>query len=344
MFKPSSFILIVLTFLSVTFNVVGQYFTTNPSQTSGLITICKGQTVTFTNVSINPNNDQLTWDFINMSEPNTSNDQPFNVVFDSEGLFEATLYLGSPSNKYFVKINVLSSSGPNPNLELYNDATYMNSSDISSGEINGIKVFKRCNNNSVGGTFVLKDNQTHPSGTIQTLDWGEGAPQSFNTSSTSSPIFSHTFTSSGSYNLTYTVTYPGGCSSVVKSRVFMGQAASINIASNPTIKSCAPFKGTFLIEGNNVDDSETIYTVKYNDGTPDQIYTSFSDIPKPIEHIFTKSSCGAISGGRYPNSFEILAEAMGTCSEISSTAGSSRYYVSSPLFSIPGYDHANVLS
>lgn len=126
----------------------------------------------------------------------------------------------------------------------------------------------------------------------------------------------------GTYQLKFIVTGANGCLDTTNYKVFIGGNPAVGLGNPGNTAVCTGSSLTFPVTNTQSNPPGTIYTVHFNDGSPDKVYTS---APDTIIHFFNKSSCGTTSGS-YTNSFSATITASNPCS--SSEAVVSPIYVS----------------
>ncbi len=284
-------------------------FTSNPPASNNTISICLNQAIVFTNTSSNiPNNATTLWTF-NGGSPNTSSStSSVSVVYPTAGTYSVKLKINNDS---LVKTVVVGTSvGPQASLNL----TSNSSQGFSTTTYNGLTLFRRCGNGvSLGNfQFSVSNFSQYPSGTSQTIDWGDGQIESFTTSSVS-----HLYGSQGEKTLTYTVTYPNGCTATTTYLIFVGNGPpSLGIAGNAT-STCLGSNYSYFLNAQSNPIPGTTYQIIYNDGSPTEYYNTFSDIPTPTTHVFNVSSCGnttIYNTQQFNNTFNILVNGINGCS------------------------------
>lgn len=190
-------------------------FTSNPPAASNIISICQNQAIVFTNTSTNiPTNATTLWTFNGGSPATSTSTNSVSVVYPSSGTFIVKLEINNVS--ITKTVNVGGSVGPQATLVLPpNPAT-----GFSTTTYNGFTLFRRCGNGVSNGSFNFTDPNysQYPIGTTQFVDWGDGSTSSFTSATISKP----SPYGQGERTLTYTVTYPNGCSATTTYLVFVG--------------------------------------------------------------------------------------------------------------------------
>ncbi|MEI6574644.1 MAG: PKD-like domain-containing protein [Bacteroidota bacterium] len=117
---------------------------------------------------------------------------------------------------------------------------------------------------------------------------------------------SHNYTSQGYHYITYTVTgaSPDYCKTTKHETVYIGSIPQGNLTNPGATIGCAPLYVSYPISPGYINNpAGTQYTVKYSDGSSDEIYSQ-SNVPSAISHTFYKSSCGTNSD-HFNNAFQI---------------------------------------
>jgi gliding motility-associated-like protein len=282
-------------------------FTTIPAASGGIVSICEGQSVTFTSTSTQTLPTTIyTWNFGNGANPATATGiGPHNVTYTGAASFTSnvTLTVNNNNNLPFsnasttVNVTVIAL----PNLSLLS-----NGSGFSSTTLNGQLLFKKCGSQTPE-QFDFQSN--YGSGISQTFNWGDG------TSSTQAAMtgnqISHIFPV-GQFTVTHTV-ISNGCSETRQYIVFNGEAPIISISGSGQ-NFCLPSPFSVDISSNNVPID---YAVAFSDGTPAQFFNTANDTT--ITHLFTTTSCGVdylYAPGIPPieNAFSVSVVAQNYCS------------------------------
>ena len=282
-------------------------FSTSPTANNNTITICQGSNILYTNTSTGTNaSTNYTWTFQGGNPANSNQVGPHLVTYSNTGTFTTTLNLGNGVTAQ--KTVVVVANNTIPSLTLNNNAA----AGYSSTTINGVTVFRRCGFNT--GLFNFVDNLvgTFPAGTTYNIIWGDGSPNG-----TVAPPFSHTYSSQGNYNLTYQVTFPGGCTFTQNYSVFVGNNAPTISLTGSGAASCLPNPYSFTIGTQGAVTPGTVFQIIYNDGTPTTYLNGLNPNPQTINHVFSQTSCGinsTIQNATYNNAFSIQVLASNACS------------------------------
>lgn len=186
----------------------------------------------------------------------------------------------------------------------------------------GIPVFRICNNVTSEFTFANASSTTAVN-TNYSIVWGDGSPD-FNQNDWTTTT--HTY-DVGIYTLEYTITRNNGCSLTTEYIVFVGSNPAVSLGNPGNTDICNSSPLTFPITGTDNNPPGTIYTVTFNDGSPQQTFNH--PPPASITHTFDISSCNTTSSdgsNTYENSFSANIIASNPCS--SSSVGVVPIYVS----------------
>jgi gliding motility-associated-like protein len=296
-------------------------FTSIPAAVNGVITICKNQTITYTNTSTGTSsNTNYSWAFQGGNTTSSSTFGPHTITYTTAGNYTTTLTIGSSVST--VNVVVQNVIGNIASISI--DPNYT-SFGYSTTTINGQDIIRYCGtstpySSNVQFGFVLPN---YPSTANVTIDWGDGTTNAYVGGGAS---ITHTYNGAlqNAYNLTVTVSDNNSCPSVKTYSVFLGVAPTIQISGNGT-DVCMPQNYTFNLLSNNVPG--TNYQVIFNDNSPAlNLSVPFSSA---ITHTFNSTSCGTtsvISGGNgsqinYPNSFSASVIASNSCGTTFSTIG-----------------------
>ena len=199
--------------------------------------ICIGQTVTFPNNS-SPAPVSSTWDF---GDGTTSSQINPTKTFLTGGTFPVRL------------VN---------NYGNCADSITQNVTVITQPAVN----FRSNDSTSCRVPFTVQFTDLSPSANTWLWDFGDGG-----TSNLQNP--SHTYTTPGSYNVSLTITLPGGCSNTLTKQQYIRiGGTTINIPTAPT-GGCIPF--TFSPQA-LIQSTDSIVSYQWNMGEPGGIYTTQS--------------------------------------------------------------------
>ena len=290
-------------------------FQTNPIPVSGVITICQGNTITFSSNSTNvfPGS-TFSWVFGTGATPATANTVGPHVVQYNTATAGTTVTLtvtnpNGQSNS--MSKTVVVNATPVSNLILANTGA-----SFGTTTVNGITLFKRCVSQNTTSTNFLWNVSTIP-GTTQTFNWGDASPNGTQVNIIAGQI-SHTY-GLGAYTLTHTLTNAAGCQTIKQYYIFNGDAPTISVSGSGQT-TCLPYPYEIGILSNNIPGTQ--YTVSFTDGTPSSIFSTVNDTT--ISHIFNTSSCGQ----SYPvgpiiinNAFSSTIVAQNACGTTFATVG-----------------------
>jgi hypothetical protein len=287
-------------------------FSTIPSAVNGIISICQGNAIYYTNTSTGTNNQtNYNWTFQGGNPINANLVGPHNVTYNTAGNYTTTLNLGG-GNTATVNVVVTNNAAPQAVLTMTNNGNY------SSIVYNGATIFRKCGGNSIGNfNFTDPNMASNPAGTTYLISWGD------NTTSTipagAAPQWPHSFTGQGNYTLSYTVTFPGGCTTTSTYQVYVGNFAPAITLAGSGSSSCLPNNYSFTLgTGNTTPSIGTTFQVIYNDGSPVTIINGLgANNLDTIFHQFTNTSCGVnstIQTTVYQNAYAIQVLASNVCS------------------------------
>ena len=290
-------------------------FLSNPSLNAGVITICQGQSITFTNTSTNVMaGTTYSWSFGTGASPVSSNlVGPHTVQYNTATPgTSVTLTVTNPNGQSnTLSRTIVVNASPVSNLVLANTGN-----SFSTSVTNGVTLFKRCVSQNITSTNFLWNVANVP-GTTQTFVWGDATPNGTQANIVAGQI-SHTY-GLGSFTLTHIVTNLNGCSTIKQYLIFNGDAPTINVSGSGQT-TCLPFPYEIDILSNNIPGTQ--YTVSFTDGTPSSVFSTINDTT--ISHIFNTSSCGQ----SYPvgpiiinNAFSSTIVAQNACGTTFATVG-----------------------
>ncbi|MFN5910335.1 MAG: hypothetical protein ACK45H_03275, partial [Bacteroidota bacterium] len=298
-------------------------FITNPAPIAGTITICEGQSITYTNTSAGyPPNANTVWNFQGGSPGSSNQLGPHTIQYNNDGNFTTTLTIQGDQAQ--VSVVVLDVGGLQATMTLMNTVAQ----GFSTGQFQNLTYFRYC-----GGPFGPYTGNipfnfsvpAYPAGSQINIDWGDGTPNT-NLTAPVAGNFGHLYNGAAGNErlITITVTLPNGCSFSNTYGVFLGVQPTINISGNGS-EACLPNNYTFNLLSNNIPNTD--YQIVFSDNsTPVNLTTPFSPL---ITHEFTGSSCGTNSsvpgpGGstiQYQNAFAATVIATNACGNTFSTIG-----------------------
>ena len=274
-------------------------FTFNPNGS------CAGENVVFVDQSIGSNL-EYSWDFGNPLSPNNSST-------NANSSHQFVTY-GNGTSNFTVTLTVTDNNGC---TDTYTETVMVTQSPdplITDSDI--FSPFVSCG--PPGTIFEIEINNgsiTQATNTNYTIDWGDDSGVH---SCADFSTLSHIYANSGFFDITVTVDGENGCSTQAVYEVFFGNNPSVALGGGNTIGLCAPTESlSFPILNTDNNPPGTIYTVSYNDGSPDEIFTH--PPPVAVEHVFNGSSCGTTSLGGFANSFHVRIIAENPCGQSSST-------------------------
>jgi gliding motility-associated-like protein len=294
-------------------------FTTNPAAVNGTVTICRGQSITYTDTSTAVGtNPTYAWSFPGGTVTAANTAGPHTITYPTAGNYTTILAVNGSSTSLNVIVTASVSSNPvitvTPNIgwviATFNNANY----------------FNYCADGSTGGLFLFSTNSTNTNAaTIHSIDWGDGSPISNYTGSNVVDEF-HAYGSNGLFQITYTVVLSSGCSATRTYNVFIGANPSASIINYGVPVLCNPGSVQYNIIPGGQNTPGTIYTFQVNDNSPPQTFTH-AQVTAPgftVTHVFNTISCGTssnINGTVYPNSFQASITTSNPCGSSSSAIG-----------------------
>lgn len=290
-------------------------FSTNPAPNAGVVVLCTGSTITFTNTSTNitPGAEYL-WSFPGASPSSANGVGPHTISYASAGNYTATLTVNGQSES--VQVNVV--DGPVPVMAL------VAGSNFTNGTYNGQPYFLHCDGSSVSFLSLSSNSTGTDANTVHTISWGNGQPDFVFTGTNFlfHPVNmnSSTFYSPGTYTLTYSIDN-GVCISTLSRQVYSGTPPGGTIQNVNQVQSfCIP--GNVLYQINpQANGPGTNYEIVFNDGS-NSTYSFVHPPPTFITHEFPQNSCGSVStfdGTTYFNSFSVTMNTINPCGQ--STSG-----------------------
>jgi len=303
--KSLLFLVVLLSFGFAFSQVVPAFNAVPAANGNNTIVVCQGQTVLYTNASTGTNNQtNYNWTFQGGNPNNSNQVGPHSVTYNNAGNYTTTLNLGN-GNSTQVNVNVVANNFT-PAL------TIQNSGQFSTTTFNGVTIFRRCGGGNTGNfTFTDPNFATYPAGTTFNYSWGDGTSGSGNPTS-----ILHSYVGQGYYPLTYSVTFPSGCTFSVNYQVYVGGNPPAITLSGSGSASCLPNPYSFTLGTPTTPSVGTVFQIIYNDGTPTSFINSLSPNPLTINHVFNQTSCGinsTIQSTTYTNSYAIQVVATNGC-------------------------------
>ena len=283
--------------------VVVPSFSSNPAAVAGTITICNGQSITYTNTSTGVNaGSTYAWSFAGGNTTTSNSAGPHTITYPTAGNYTTILSVDGISTS----VNVVVINVTLPALTITNTGT-----GYSTSIQNGVTVFTRCGFNFGVFQFVDLSTSSYPSGTTFSVDWGDGT-------AIVTSIGSHNYTTAGLYNLVYTINYSSGCSVTKNYSVYVGNPPPTVTISGSGGLACNPSSYQFSILTSNNTIPGTTYTITINDGSAPIVFPNgLPSNPYVLNYHFPNTSCGTnstINNSVYADSFSIQVVASNPCS------------------------------
>lgn len=264
-------------------------FTYSPSSN-----ICSGTPVSFS-VTAPQGGTSYSWSFQGGGTASgTSSSHTFSSIGSSTTTFSVTLTA--------TKNGCSTSTSQNISIKQQPDAAIV--------DVANTQEYTNCGGGNLD-VEIVSTSTTQSTNTNYTINWGDGsALYSGSTIPSTPPGVTHSYSGSGYFTITETVT-SNGCSASNTYSAFNGTNPSGSLG-NPggTTGLCSPASLSFPINGAGGNTPGTLYIITVNDGTaPD----TFSQPPPPsFSHIFNLSSCGYTTPS-YTNSFYVKMQAINQC-------------------------------
>lgn len=267
--------------------------------------VCFGDTVSFSNNSTNATSYQ--WNF---------GDGGTSTAIDPDYVYDANV-TGNGITNYAVTLTASNQGCSANNSKVIHIKQLPDPSIVSP-----VTGFNNCGNASTTNPSFLLEiyNISNTNNTLYSVDWGDGS-SSFDTSSYN--IKDHTYSNIGVYNVTSTVTGANGCVN--------SETHTVKNISNPAIvfgnagnsNGCSPIEFCFPISGFSNNDTSTVYTINFGDGTPPVVFNH--PPPDSICHIYTETSCGNIESF-CTDCFVATITAKNACDSTANTTSSIRVF------------------
>ncbi len=349
--------------LSIVFLFIGSFgfgqtasFTTTPAAVNGVVSVCQGSTLLFTNIT--QNNTTLAgpttfaWSFGNGQTSTIAG--PHAITYNTPGTYTVTLNITDNGIIFQPATVTVIVSGPPPIIPTIGPGNLCTQTYTS----NGVTVFQTssgngcgCLNQNMGPAISLLNTDQYPAGTVAQIYWGgngtianggTSGSTTFNgpfpTSAANTSSFTgQTFAGSnnlghysgsgasgqGSYNLIYALTFPNGCT--YSSYYIMSWGGGlIDFCANSSLTACIPFNYQLCF---NSQFPGNTYTINWGDNTPPTVFTypNLPTYPNVVQHSYAASCTG--SGIAVP--YNITVTATNLCPNSSTTNSQGPFFVSS---------------
>ncbi len=124
------------------------------------------------------------------------------------------------------------------------------------------------------------------------------------------------FNTPGSYQMKLSIGNSCGIDDTTLNFTVVDSSPSLSLGSPGNTQQCAPANFDFTLSNFEFNSAETIYTVAYDDGSENQVFSH--PPPSIVSHTFTVSSCGQTSSVfNYPDAFSVKITALNSCSQSS---------------------------
>jgi len=310
-------------------NAFGQsaMFSTVPAAANGSVNVCAGSTILF-NSTVNPaalfSPAIYSWNFGNGQT--SSLPGPLGITYATPGTYTVTLNISSagvPLTPTTITVNVSAAPATVPT---FNTVGGNNCEQLFT--VNGIPMIQttgnNCNCNQYNGPMISLNNANAlPAGSTATIFWGANGLGGTSTtfpvgmSNTLSQPFnfpgqqnnnvppgpSSHYSTPGSYNLMYLVTYPNGCT--YSTYVIMSYGPG-NISLGPLSAQllCNPLNYNLTFANQTPGNT---YVINWGDGTPNTTYTypNLPLLPNGVPHQYSSSAC--VNGVAQPYTITVTA-------------------------------------
>ena len=214
-------------------NALATSFTTNPAAVGGTVTVCQGQSITYTNTSTGVGtNPTYAWFFQGGNITSYATAGPHTITYNTLGTFTTTLTVNDVNIS--VSVFVTNGSPSNPIINVTPNIGWAVTS------FNSTSYFNYCADGAIGGFFMFSTNSTNTNTNTQhIIDWGDGSPISTTTTANLIDDF-HAYTTNGIFQITYTVILQSGCSYTKTYNVFIGANPTASIINNGVPVLCNP--------------------------------------------------------------------------------------------------------
>jgi len=224
---------------------------------------------------------------------------------------------GNGAQSFTVKLVVTTADGCSDSIS--KTVAVSSPSTILSGPptkiYNGQTYFTQCSSQTTATFTFFNTSLNNTSNTNFRIVWGDNTPDFVSTSFPFATSQTHTY-GLGDFSLLFIVTNNSGCTDTGFYKVFVGSNPAVGLENPGNTTICTGTSLTFPISGTATNQSNTLYTVTFNDGTGNINFAH--PAPASVTHTFDKGSCGVFSGG-YANSFAATITASNPCLTSSAT-------------------------
>lgn len=163
-------------------------------------------------------------------------------------------------------------------------ATLVSTGPAQVSTFGGLTTFSICDQ-FPNWVFDFQDQSAPYPGSTRTLTWGDGSPVE---NPAQGWALSHTYVQ-GLHTMSYTVSYPNGCSHTTQYQVFLGTNPGGGISIPPGSNICSGDALPFILNSTEDNTAGTTYSIDFGDG---QQITMGHPPPGTVWHDYDLTSCG----------------------------------------------------
>lgn len=277
--------------------------TTVPAVTGNNVSICQNGSVVFSSTDTPPAGATISWTFPGGTPSSASTIGPHPVYYTTPGTYTATLTINGSSSTVDVVVAPNSTVPSVAATQTFQQTGYGLAGDTLfycgplAGPYNGASV-----------PFQF-DITTYPPDHQVLVNWGDGLSDEY-TGDIAEITHSYNCTSENIFNMSVSVTGPGGCVSAAVFVIYSGITPQISVSGNSG-SHCMPAPYSFMFDANHIPGTTYEYDFlpvhpNYPPGAPDGPFDILPPFPVKVDHIFYENSCdlnSTVNGITYPNSY-----------------------------------------
>lgn len=291
-------------------------FTTSIPQSNGIIEICEGTSITYTDVSTDvPDNATYNWSFEGGNIQTANNTGPYTITYNTPGFYQTTLSIDGTTTS--VNVNVQASANITPVIvpDSWGTQTF-----------NGDTYFTYCGNSTSADNFYanfsfLTDSQNTTSNSVHTISTEDGVwSETFTGINSTDPnFFIEFFLAPGYHVINYEIT-EGSCSVIQPFYLYVGANPTATISNDGVPVLCEGSEITYDLSYGAQNGEGTLYEISVG-GTVVQTFNH--PPPSTFTYTFDTVSCGQpqveVNGVTYQNAYEISVTASNACGQSTSS-------------------------
>lgn len=300
-------------------------FSSNPADANGIIQICEGTSVAYTDTSIDvPIGATYSWTFQGGDVTSANDAGPHTITYNTPGTYQTLLSIDGITTS--VTVNVEASTNITPVIV---------PDSWGSQTFNGDTYFTYCGNSTSDQGFFanfsfLTESQNTTTNSIHTISTIDGIWSVTFTgiNSTDPNNFIEFFLAPGYHEITYDIT-EGACTYTETYYLYVGANPTATISNDGIPVLCEGTEITYDLSYGAQNGEGTLYEISVGGA----VVETFNHPPPPtFTYMFDTVSCGQpdveVNGVIYQNAYEISVTASNACGQ--STSSIVPIYIESP--------------